>query len=608
MQNSQIVSKSKLDDFVEYSIYPLDWNFSKEELKRQLIDLKAQCLASISHFNIEYIWHQSPFSLIVKEDHLYGRIEISDNVEDEWYAISLLFKLSKLYSNIAISVQDQDGEVLLIEAADNLPAWAQDPEACNNRVYIYKNEVHLIPVAQNPSQLTPIPSGVPSVEDAVNTVYRYPDLTRAPTAIQNVIKERLKSYPEIWKEQQQFLYVIVPEKVKNLLHILPKYLISASIRCFCNRDVLDIRKCRVMREFPAKDLVKTGLILSKCLYAMLTKQEFIPDKKLNWQVPGASDANYKAAVLGFKLTCGLEILLSQYQKTNRSQNLDSALDEAKYQQFENSLYAIGYFQNELKGSKNWLALSMRAKEYFLSSLGSEDNCLDQLYEENYSAQLHRIVRKEDHEDSDGKVNKYLIDEDLSKKADDDSWLNFEQSSFDEMLKVHFNINETSLPANKIKNEKSIPSELKNFLSCISNFEGVDTLPKDNLIDENKVTFDAKQFENVVKRMSKFSDNDYISDNADSELNDEVELDKEFKIKDAEWQSYSEQMKHELHDTKVMKICDNELIESLDDIDKPVDLDMGVFQNILQSYNNENGMPGPASTLLNSLGLNIEPES
>ena len=109
-------------------------------------------------------------------------------------------------------------------------------------------------------------------------------------------------------------------------------------------------------------------------------------------------------------------------------------------------------------------------------------------------------------------------------------------------------------------------------------------------------------------MSKVSDNDYISDNSDSELNDEVELDKEFKIKDAEWQSYSEQMKHELHDTKVMKICDNELIESLDDIDKPVDLDMGVFQNLLQSYNNENGMPGPASTLLNSLGLNIEPES
>ena len=608
MQNSQIVSKSKLDDFVEYSIYPLDWNFSREEVKRQLIDLKAQCLASISHFNIEYIWHQSPFSLIVKEDHLYGRIEISDNIEDEWYAISLLFKLSELYPNIAISVQDQDGEVLLIEAADHLPAWAQDPEACSNRVYIHKNEVHLIPVAQNPSQLTPIPSGVPSVEDAVNTVYRYPDLTRASTAIQYVIKERLKSYPEIWKEQQQFLYVIVPEKVKNLLHILPKYLISASIRCFCNRDVLDIRKCRVMREFPAKDLVKTGLILSKCLYAMLTKQEFIPDKKLNWKIPGASDANYKAAVLGFKLTCGLEILLSQYQKTNRSQNLDPAIDEAKYQQFENSLYAIGYFQNELKGSKNWLALSMRAKEYFLSSLRSEDNCLDKLYEENYSAQLHRIVRRVDHEDSDGKVNRYLIDEDLSKDADDDSWLNFEQSSFDEMLKVHFDINETSLPANKIKNEKLIPSELKNFLSCISNFEGVDTLPKDNLVDENKMTFDAKEFENAVKGMSKFSDNDYVSDNSDSELNDEVGLDKEFKIKDAEWQSYSEQMKHELHDTKVMKICDNELIESLDDIDKPVDLDMGVFQNILQSYNNENGMPGPASTLLNSLGLNIEPES
>ena len=285
-------SQSNFEDYVEYSIYLLDRSSSKVEMRQRLIDLKTKCIASISSHIIQYMWHQAPFSLIVKDDHLYGRNEISNNIEDEWYIVSLLFKLSKLYPDISITVQDQDGEVLLIEAADDLPGWAQDPETCINRVYIYNNEVHLIPIAQNPSQLTPIPAGIPSIEDALNTVYQYPNLTRASKNIQSVIKERIKSYPESWQEHEQYLHVIVPEKVKKLLDILPKYLISGAIRCFCSRDLIDIRKCRVMKRFPAENMVKTGLTLSKCLYAMLIKQEFRPDKKLNWPIPKSSSILY----------------------------------------------------------------------------------------------------------------------------------------------------------------------------------------------------------------------------------------------------------------------------------------------------------------------------
>ena len=203
MEASNNAPRSTFEDYVEYSIYPVDWNLPIEQTKQQLIDLRTKCLASISTYILQYMWHQSPFSLIAKQDYLYGRVEITDNIEDEWYVISLLFKLTELHPDIAINVMDQDGEVLLIEAADHLPTWAQDPETCHNRVYIYKNELHIIPIAQTPSQLTPIPAGVPSIEDAINTVYRYPDATCASKKIQSVIKQRMNSYPESWSDQKQ---------------------------------------------------------------------------------------------------------------------------------------------------------------------------------------------------------------------------------------------------------------------------------------------------------------------------------------------------------------------------------------------------------------------
>ena len=611
MESSKNGPRSNFEDYVEYSIYPVDCDLPEEQTKQQLIDLKTKCLTSISTYIIQYMWHQAPFSLIIKEDHLYGRVEITDNIEDEWYVISLLFKLTELHPDITVNVMDQDGEVLLIEAADQLPTWAQDPETCNNRVYIHRNELHLIPIAQDPSQLTPIPAGVPSIKDAINTVYRYPDATRASKKIQSVIKERMKSYPESWSDQKQYLHVIVPEKVKSLLHVLPNYLISAAIRCFCTRDSIDIRKCRIMKRFPGENLVKTGLTISKCLYAMLVKQEFRPDKKMNWQIPRATHDDFKAADLGFKLTCGLEILYSQSKITNNeSGRLDSDIDEFKYQQYEKSLLANGYFQNELRGSKNWNILSIQAKEYFYSTLQTKNLGSEELSGENYSAQLAKIMGRVENEASQNTENNYLPNyEDLSKMPDDDSWLDYEPDSFDEMLKNHFKINETSSSSKISSNEKSIPSELKSFLSCVSNFDGVDSLPKDNDDTDHKMNFDAKEFENVVREMAKVTDSNYYSDSSDSEISEEVDLNSDNKVNDVGWASYCDQMKNELEESKVMSASANEdPIESLADLERPVNIDMGVVKNMLQSYKNENGMPGPATTLLTSLGLAIDPEA
>ena len=87
------VSEMSCEDFVEYKIYPADLEHPKLKSEEWLQSLRDECLSLISSNIVQYMWHQDPFILMVKDNYLYGRIRIGDNIEDEWYAISLLFKL-----------------------------------------------------------------------------------------------------------------------------------------------------------------------------------------------------------------------------------------------------------------------------------------------------------------------------------------------------------------------------------------------------------------------------------------------------------------------------------------------------------------------------------
>ena len=607
-------SKESCEDYVEYSIYPVESDNSSINLQ----NLRDECLAHITPYIVQYMWHKEPFSLVTGKHYLHGKVKIGDNVEDEWYVISMLFKLTVLNSNIVVKVWDQDGEVLLIEAADHLPKWAQDPDTAENRVYIYQNQLHLIPIAQNPSQLTPLPVGVPSIEDGVNTVKNFQECTRASNKIQSIIRKRMKSYPDDWSDQEQFTHVIVPEKINNLLKSVPKHLISAAIRCFYTRDVLDLRNCRTLKNFPPENLMKVGIPLSKCLYAMLAKQQFKPDKRSNWPMPPQSDRNeYKASDLGFKLTCGFEMLLAQCNGKDKESTIDisSSLDELRYERFEKSLFENGYFENELKGSQRWKLLTYQAREYFKSSFAQNDSTDSKNDDgKTFSAQLKHFVTQIAKRESDaGIILEKSVESELPMKPpDDDSWLDYEKESFDEMLKSHFNLEKMGAEKFKSANipkEDAIPAQMKSFLSAMSNYEGIDSFSaKDS--DKDDMNFDLGEFEKTIKRMANMKDCDNVSDietsDDDDSENSEVDLmNDSSENMDSEWKEYSHQINSELLDAKILSTeADEGPIESLDEIDRPINIDTKVFKNILESYKSESSIPGPASTMLQSLGIDM----
>jgi hypothetical protein len=44
--------------------------------------------------------------------------------------------------------------------------------------------------------------------------------------------------------------------------------------------------------------------MTKCLYAQLMQQKFIPDRRSGFTLPAADSPKYKASEIGMKLVCG----------------------------------------------------------------------------------------------------------------------------------------------------------------------------------------------------------------------------------------------------------------------------------------------------------------
>ncbi|KAG2293579.1 hypothetical protein Bca52824_040248 [Brassica carinata] len=81
--------------------------------------------------------------------HLHGKLKYGDNLEDEWFAVFLLFRISAAFPSTSIRAWDTDGEFLLIEAAFHLPRWL-NPETSRNRVFVRGGDLHVVPRSRLP--------------------------------------------------------------------------------------------------------------------------------------------------------------------------------------------------------------------------------------------------------------------------------------------------------------------------------------------------------------------------------------------------------------------------------------------------------------------------
>ncbi|XP_041364243.1 protein ecdysoneless homolog [Gigantopelta aegis] len=651
---------SKPEEAIEYYLIPsVPDTVSEQNLKAYLEEQVDVIFAHLGPLIIDYIWQNEPFSLTPVASskgnippHLHGCTNYGDNIDDEWFIVFLLFRLTRAFPSLVVQVSDSDGEFLLIEAAEVLPKWLS-PETAENRIYIHQGELHIIPMTKSPAEVTQ------HLKNAVKYVRENAMTTRASPEIQKAIRRRLGSFPEKVKENTHHANVYLPANLSAMLNKNPS-LIARGVTAFYYRDPFDLKACRTMQYFKPEEKILSRVKFTRCLYAQLTQQQFLPDRRSGWILPNASDKHFKAHDLGMKLSHGFEILCakcsSYYKSSNSSsQNGHSRVRDSRWQRYLWALKNSGYFKDELEGSNLYKELLKDAEKFYTEHVanGSSHNrepgieILDLLNSITFDSRQLKAMEKK------------------LQPSDDDSWLTLTPESLDNMMNKATGKSEQSVDMFDLD---SIASSMKAFVDNVSGLDGAE-FPK-NATDDDEIHFDGTGIIQSMQKIFEFKDDDDCSSSDMSEYDWESDDDlilpsnktsqkstakQTPKSHDAMLDDYMDLMDRELAKTKVGKSFERfpkqngsnsngsntstpkrstnsssqstpkksvaasvgsssqprrKAARDIDDEDddfKPVNIDLNIVKNTLQSYSAQQGLPGPASNILNSMGIHVPHE-
>ncbi|NXS55190.1 ECD protein, partial [Brachypteracias leptosomus] len=318
-----------------------------------------------------YIWQRQPFRLRYVPPqgetpaHIGGTTLFGDNVEDEWFIVYLVREITREFPGLVARIDDNDGEFLLIEAADFLPKWL-NPENSDNRVFFYKGELHIIPLSETEVQEWDLSAASPTISDVLRLLSTRSEEFLAAEPIRTAVYKRISGYPEKIQASFHRAHCYLPAGIVAVLRQRPS-LVAAAIQAFYLRDPVDLRACRSFQTFPPDERVMTVVTFTKCLYAQLMQQKFVPDRRSGYTLPLPSHPQYKAYELGMKLAHGFEILCSKCSKES-ADSKRNVLCGPLWERFLSSLKQKNYFKGELEGSAKYSELLCMAEDYFQQSV------------------------------------------------------------------------------------------------------------------------------------------------------------------------------------------------------------------------------------------------
>uniref|UniRef100_A0A182NJH7 Uncharacterized protein n=1 Tax=Anopheles dirus TaxID=7168 RepID=A0A182NJH7_9DIPT len=695
MSHRELLQTIREDDFVEYFLFPArpsdpcDVELENSENPLEPLLLEVNRLAEA--FCQRYIWHRDAFHVVPRllndtrmlieaatgdsalagaklPSHLYGISHVGDNVQDEWFIVALLFHLTERIPGLVARVVDADGEFLLIEAAEQLPCWA-NPESCEGKVFICDGTLRLVEPSTEQEPL--------EVQDALELVRGTEGLKhRVSEEVDRCIRERIEGFPDEISDHHHRATVNVPVGVAAVLRENPQ-LVAPAVLAFCGRDPIDLKACRAMRYFPPENCVNVSVTFTKCLYAMLAQSRYLPDRRTGWSIPLSTDPDYKAHMLGVKLACGFEILASQAKSSRTDWETDKG-----WKSYYESLQAKGYFRENIEGSQEHTKLLAIAREYYV------DNRDSMRTTPKIGEEIVSILKR----------NEWDVEE-LRKEgqdlppADSDEWMNISPEELDQLLTKRYGAKKLFSLNGNANAAETFTSMVSDFLEQKSEFDGVVVAPEDekaakevlskldlaphkspskpkrskskNAHDRQAakgaaqqngkpsaatadtqdspfhqsatVDFDAGAFGMHVRNMldllipedrwdsSDESDmSDYSQDEYDRNIED-MSPTRTNRAVQSELRTYMNQMDRELAGTTIGKSFETAIggdegtggddsVPSgsanadvdFDDIEtfQPVNIDVNTLRNMMESYQSQLGGPGPAANLLGSMGVQI----
>lgn len=321
-------------------------------------------------------------------------MRVGDSIDDEWCVVWLLREVSEKW-DCAISVRDSDGEFMLIEAADELPSWVT-PSVVENRVWIYRSHLHLVPL----SYVSPPSSKRRAVRfssddndelaatdefldisDALKLVRDTSTSTGSPPQLEQTVWRRIARYPDDLQHRVHKAKAYLPVDVAKALSVNPA-LVQKAVEVFYTRDAVQLRAAHKMARFPPQPCLLRTVRLTRTAYAQVVGQKFYPPKLFGRLQEKEGTPEWRWKDLGMKIACGFEMV---YQEGRAREEIDSdgssttvraqkdALQrDPEFVKYVNSIQTAGYFRGEIEGSKLWDALESKALAVFVQSRREDD--------------------------------------------------------------------------------------------------------------------------------------------------------------------------------------------------------------------------------------------
>ncbi|CAI2171851.1 14211_t:CDS:10 [Funneliformis geosporum] len=593
------------EDQVYYSIYfPFPSTSNHESF---LQETSALILSELSQYLKGYIWQKDSFQLklIKNESARFG-----DCIDDEWFIVFLLRQISLKFKDAVISVSDYDGEFLLIEAAKQLPSWL-DPSNSQNRIFIYQNELHIIPLPRTPAEMLNIPTGKLSINKAVEMIRNDNINTKAEIIVQRVAFGKSDEFPQKILQNIHHARCHIPRKIAHVLHQNPQLLASA-VEAFYTRDPIALKACQRMENFPPSTSITVTVKFTKTLYAQMLSQRFYPPKP--FRLPDGTSEKFKASELGMKVACGFEILCTDKYYTKLATSSSDMIvetypfnEDPDWKLFRDKLVKRNYYRGEVEGSKRYKQLDQIAKQQYIETLDDESK-----YKITPFEQINQLLR-----------NPMIPDDVLTSITieDDDSWMNIDPKQLEELLnereRSHEEINKETKEF--MKGQKN-SVDLTNMIDAFEKFidfegagvEGAEFLEQTLGISEEeyrklsneKVKQETDKVPVIIQE--KQSDT-YTAPISNEEM--DIDMNEYMQAMEAELSTskISESFIHSSNEEKGrVSSTKKDEEESDEELYKPVDVDLNLVKNLLESFKSQEGLPGPFGNIINRLG-NVLPK-
>ncbi|XP_035651946.2 protein ecdysoneless homolog isoform X1 [Oncorhynchus keta] len=621
------------EDMVQYDLFLVQPNLSDTQADELCLQhLVEEILAKVAPLLMRHIWQQQPFNLKYHTEkggvpaHIGGSTVFGDSVEDEWFIVYLLLQITQAFPELAARLEDNDGEFLLIEAADYLPKWL-NPESSENRVFLHRGELYILPCPSRSGDVGLPRDAVPSVTQALALLSSHTQACLASPKIRTALGKRLAGYPEKIQANLHHAHCFLPAGIATVLAQRPD-LVAPAVSAFYLRDPVDLQACRTFRTFPADTRVLTSVTFTRCLYAQMQQQNFTPDRRSGFTLPARSHPQYRAHELGMKLAHGFEILCSKCRQPSSVPDAPISCNPL-WKGFLNSLKKNGYFRGELEGSVHYRKLMTSAENFFKQSITPTHSSGGRAPAEEVLQLLQSCAP-------------YNLDE-LSKREahlppeDSEGWLDISAQELEHLLEgsgVGLGGSEPSLTkhtqggrSEKGEEEGSyslvaVTQGMKNFINAMSSHEGAE-LPWSH--SNEPFSFDPESMAGALDRLLGAKDEELDSDDLDDDDDDDDD-----RVKGPtgplgvgpealeDLRKYMDEMDHELMGTNIGQSFNQQqdtskagpgqedLLGGDEEEIQPLNIDLNLVTNLLESLSSQAGLAGPASNLLHSLGIHLPP--